>query len=468
MKLKKRCIAFLIIAITFFLHITAFCDVQTDVPALKDVFANDFTIGCLLSYPHIAFPNDPVVPGQSDSVAPQGGNLIQYHMNSMSPGNNMKAMYTVDINASAAACAAATADKISFAETHPVVKFNGNLIAQLNWAKRNGFTFRGHTLVWHSQTAPEFFKAGYAASGERVTKEVMLARMENYIQEVIRQLHEGWPGMLSAMDVVNEAIDDSGNFRTNGNEWYTTFKDESYILKAFEFARKYTVQYGEKQMKLYYNDYNTSASIKANGIVDLCKPIYQKGFLDGIGMQEHDSNNSPTARDWIASYDKFYPVCNEMAITELDIATGSGTNNPAAEVLQTQANQYAMLFKCFIERSAGSGKGKIVNISKDGLNDQFTFKTNQSSSLWDINYQCKPAFYAIVDIAQNYKALAALIAQAEKLNKNDFSATDWEVVNTAIKRGKAAMQKNYSANESGVDGLKKAFRILNTIMPVKK
>jgi hypothetical protein len=42
--------------------------VQTDVPALKDVFAGDFSIGCLLSYKHVGFPDDPAVPGRSSVV----------------------------------------------------------------------------------------------------------------------------------------------------------------------------------------------------------------------------------------------------------------------------------------------------------------------------------------------------------------------------------------------------------------
>ena len=85
--------------------------IQTNVPALREVYAGDFYIGCLLSYPHVGFPDDPKVPGQSAVVAPNGGNLIKFHMNSMSPGNNMKPAYTVDINASAACYRSATAAK---------------------------------------------------------------------------------------------------------------------------------------------------------------------------------------------------------------------------------------------------------------------------------------------------------------------------------------------------------------------
>jgi hypothetical protein len=139
---------------TFLLQAHAQTDtIQTNVPALKNVYAHDFYIGCILSYRNIGFPADPYVLGQSAVVTANGGYLVKFHMNSMSPGNNMKALYTVDIASSAAAYSAATtqAQRDSI-ETHPVVRFNGDMIAQLNWARRQGFTFRGHTLVWYNQT----------------------------------------------------------------------------------------------------------------------------------------------------------------------------------------------------------------------------------------------------------------------------------------------------------------------------
>jgi len=425
--------------------------IETNVPALKNVFKKDFYIGCLLSYRHIGFPTDPYVSGQSAVVAPNGGYLIIYHMNSMSPGNNMKPQYTVDINASASAYLAAT-DK-DYADTHPIVKFNGDLIAQLNWAKRQGFTFRGHTLIWHSQTPAEFFRSGYNINGPRLSKEKMIQRMENYIKEVIRLLHEDWPGLLTAMDVVNEAVNDNGGDRTE-SEWYQTFGDNSYIMKAFELTRKYTIEYGETQIKLYYNDYNTHFPAKADGIVKICKPIFEAGYLDGIGMQEHDDLNSPTASQWISTYNKFYPICNEMAITELDVATGYA--NPPASILQKQANQYAQLFKCFVERSYFSGRGKIISVSKDGLNDQYTFKTNQSSSLWDSKNKCKPAFYAVVSVGMNYNAIDSLLSVVNTLKESEYTTDSWLKLNTALTNAKNIMNKNYTNSESAADSLYKA------------
>ena len=425
--------------------------IQTNVPALKTVYAGDFRIGCLLSYRHIGFPDDPPVPGQSAVVAPNGGYVVKFHMNSMGPGNNMKAQYTIDITASAAAYAAAPAADKDSVDTHPIVTFNGDLIAQLNWAWRQGFTFRGHTLVWHSQTPAAFFYSGYTTGGTRLTKGKMTERLGNYIKEVIRLLHEGWPGLLSAMDVVNEAINDNGTFRTSSNDWYTTFGDTTYIMKAFEFARATTVTYGETQMKLYYNDYNTHIASKADGIVRVLGPVFQAGYLDGIGMQEHDANSSPTAAQWIASYNKFNAICTEMSVTELDVKTGYASPSPS--VLAAQANQYGQLFKCFVERSYRSGRGKIINVSKDGLNDQYTFVTNQSTSLWDSMNKCKPAFYAVAGVGVNYNVLDSLIAYADSLRQGDYTSDSWALFSAALASARTARDRDYSSSVSADTGL---------------
>lgn len=438
---------------------------QTDVPALKDVFANDFYIGCLLSYAHVGFSTDPYVPGQSTPVDASGGGgqLIKYHMNSMSPGNWMKAINIVDIPGSASAySSASTQEEKDSIEVNPKVVFNGNIIAQLNWAKRQGFTFRGHTLVWHNQhPGTQFFRTGYTTSGPRLSKEKMTERMENFIKEAIRILHEGWPGLLSAMDVVNEAVSDNGNDRTD-SEWYTTFGDNSFIMKAFEFARKYTIEYDETQMKLYYNDYNTHIAAKADGIVRVCTPIFEAEYLDGIGMQDHDQSNSPSADQWIASYNKFEPICTEMAVTEFDVSTGSGTNNPSASILATQANQYGQLFKCFVERSYFSGRGKIISVSKDGLNDEWTFVKNQSSSLWTTKNQCKPAFYAVVNVGLNYNAIDSLINYVSTLEENEYTAESWTLLANVLSSAQTAMNKNYSYLSSAADTLGEAKESLNS------
>jgi GH35 family endo-1,4-beta-xylanase len=426
--------------------------IQTSVPALKNVFSRDFKIGCILSYRHVGFPNDPYVQGQSAVVDSLGGYLVKFHMNSMTPGNNMKALFTVNIDSSATAYrATATQVKKDSIDVHPLVRLNGDMIAQLNWARRQGFTFRGHTLVWHNQTPNEFFRSGYVATGARLTKTLMIERMDSYIHEVIRLIHEGWPGLLSAMDVVNEAVnDDTGTDRTD-SEWYSTFGDNTYVMKAFELAHKYTVQYGETQMKLYYNEYNTDNPGKANGVIRICTPIFQAGYLDGIGIQGNGNVSFPTSAAWIAAYNKFYPICSEMSITEYHVDVD--TTNPVASDFIAQANQYAMLFKCYLDRSSVSGRGKIVSVTKAGLNDKYDAFPKVQSSLWDSTDQCKPTFYAIVNVGIDYQALDSLISYANTLHGNDYTTFSWRNLYAALVSAKNAMAADYSATISAATTL---------------
>ena len=449
---KTRWIPFVVLTIFSQQAYAGADSIQTNVPALKDVFARDFKIGCMLSYRHVGFSSDPLVPGQSEIVDPLGGQLIKFHMNSMTPGNNMKAQFTVNIDSSAIAYrAAVTQAKKDLIDVQPVVRFNGDIIAQLNWARRQGFTFRGHTLVWHNQTPAEFFRSGYTVAGGRLSKAAMIQRMDNYIHDVIRLIHEGWPGLLSAMDVVNEALtDDAGTDRTN-SEWYATFGDNTYVMKAFELTRKYVVQYGETQMKLYYNEYNTDEANKADGVVRLCTPIFQAGYLDGIGIQGNGTVSYPTAAAWIASYNKFYPICAEMSITEyhVDVDTAS----PTASDLVAQANQYAMLFKCYLDRSSLSGRGKIVSVSKGGLSDKYDAFPKVQSALWDSADRCKPTFYAIVNVGMNYHALDSLISYANALHGNDYTTFSWRNLYAALVSAKNAMAADYSASVSAASAL---------------
>ena len=377
-------------------------------------------------------------------------------MNSMGPGNNMKPVYTIDLSGSAIAYSAAStqAEKDSI-NVHPIVRFNANLKAQLDWAVRQGFVFRGHTLVWHNQTPGlGFFCTGYSSSNPRVSKDTMTMRLEYYIKEVIRLIHEGWPGLFLAMDVVNEAMNDDGSDRKTGSDWYATFGDNSYIMKAFEFTRKYTQLYGETQMKLYYNDYNTHVASKASGIVRVCGPIFRAGFLDGLGMQDHDGYTSPTAEQWIATYNKYDTICTEMAVTELDVKMTGTTKNDTL----MQAKQFAALMKCFVERSARSGRGKIINVTKDGLNDAKTFNLN--SSIFDSKSQCKPSFFAVVNVGLNYNKLDSLVKYADSLKENDYTPASWSYFQSLLSAAKSARNKNYSVTIFAVDGLAQGINTL--------
>lgn len=186
----------------------------------------------------------------------------------------------------------------------PALRFD-RFKSELDFARDNGMTVRGHTLVWHSQTPNWIFYKDYKVGGELADRELMLKRMENYIKSVMEWTNENYPGLISAWDVVNEAAADDGGMRES--LWYETIGDD-YIAKAFEFARKYAPE----GTKLFYNDYNSYMAGKQKDILAFLKPIAEAGNIDGMGMQTHiNTGTSPalymialknTMRSWVLRY----------------------------------------------------------------------------------------------------------------------------------------------------------------------
>lgn len=155
---------------------------------------------------------------------------------------------------------------------------------------------RGHTLVWHSQSPEWVFKEGFNASGAYVNSATMDARMESYIKNLFNAIKTQYPGLnLYAYDVANECVSDDSNRTANyggarepgyGNgksPWVQIYGSNSFVEKAFTYARKYAPE----GCDLYYNDYNEYWDHKRDCIYNMCKSLYEKGLLDGVGMQSH-------------------------------------------------------------------------------------------------------------------------------------------------------------------------------------
>ncbi len=204
---------------------------------------------------------------------------------------------------------------------------------------------RGHVLVWHSQTPEWFFHEEYDENKPYVNKEIMLARMENYIKQVMEH-YEGadsqYKGMIYAWDVVNEAVNDTdGGMRTDSS-WFRVFYSFDYVEWAFVYAN----QYAPEHIKLFYNDYNDTNAKKADGICKLIEKVKANpdARIDGMGMQGHYDMNF-SASEFEESAKKYAAVVDEIQITELDLKSSTdydGTN--VEEEYQKQAYVYKSLY----------------------------------------------------------------------------------------------------------------------------
>ena len=237
-------------------------EIQPDIPALKDTFAGDFKLGTALLANEIADPDGP------------DAQLIKKHFNSLTPGNELK-----------------------WDATEPQEgQFNFTRADQIfNFAQENGIAFRGHTLIWHSQTPDWVF---HNADGTLVSKDILFQRMKLHIEAEVGR----YKGKVYAWDVVNEIIEPAdGNPGGLRNSLWYQIAGEEYIEKAFQYAHE-----ADPDAELFINDYNTHQPEKRQDLHDLIKRLKDKGVpVDGIGHQMHIDIQSPSVQDIDATIGAF-------------------------------------------------------------------------------------------------------------------------------------------------------------------
>ena len=339
----------------------------SEYPSLKEVYADYFRIGTAFSGNMVSKPEySGLIASQFSSVTAE---------NDMKPEAILQHIETV-------------ADKEKYMEC-PALDFE-HLRPELDFARDNGMTVRGHTLVWHSQTPDWFFYKDYSTSGELADRELMLSRMENYIRSYMEWTNENYPGLISAWDVVNEAIDDGGGIRKS--LWYQTIGDD-YIRKAFEYARKYAPE----GTKLFYNDYNSYQPGKQYDIIQYLKPIAEDGNIDGVGMQSHISTQN-NLLVYMTALKKYHDELGvEIQITELDV--GADKNDGWEE---RQAAFYGDLFGRLIK--AKQEGVPITSVTFWGVSDGNSWRASDMPLVLRADLSRKPAFDAVIAAANDAEA----------------------------------------------------------------
>lgn len=361
-------------AMTFYIdsvHIAdkASVELGTDLPSLKDVYKDDFPVGCAL--PLSAFADTKLLE------------FLKNQYNTFTHENELKPENVLDLVESKARADAGD-------ETHPAVNID-KARPLLDFAKENGFVLNGHVLLWHQQTPEAFFRKGYDLNGEFADKETMLLRMENYISAVFDAVYKDYPGVVTSWDVVNEAVSDStGKLRTsrvddpeNGSFWMDTVGPE-YVEKAFTYARKYAPD----GVKLVYNDYSVPYEPKLSGIVELVAALDEKDLIDAVGLQAHYQMSSPAVDQIQNAMNKFIDLGLSIRITELDI---EALNNSDEEMMK-QAKRYASLMSLFSEYS-----DHVDAVIIWGISDGTSWKADKYPMLFDTDMQPKLAFWALTD-----------------------------------------------------------------------
>lgn len=279
--------------------------------------------------------------------------------------------------------------------------------AIMDFCVKNNIGMRGHTLVWHSQTPEWFFKDNFQNSGNWVSSSVMDQRMENYIKNLFAAIERQYPDLdLYAYDVANECVsDDSNRTANNGGSrepgygngkspWVQVYGNNSFVEKAFVYARKYAPE----GCDLYYNDYNEYWDHKRDSIYNMCKSLYSKGLLDGVGMQSHVPANATGfagTDSYIEAMKKYLSIGCDVQITELDISVESGKYSA-----QDQANKYKAIFQAAMDWNKNpKSDGRVTLVAVWGPNDANSWLSAGSDALlYDKNNQPKLAYTTLTSM----------------------------------------------------------------------
>ncbi len=269
-----------------------------------------------------------------------------------------------------------------------VVHFPKRTTDLLSWAKENGLSVRGHTLVWYSQTPNWIYYEDFDTKNEFVDRDTMLARMESFIKQVFEELDShGFSDILYAYDVVNEAILDDGSLR--GCEWLDIIGDD-YIWHAFYYADKYAPEH----TKLYYNDFNEQFKTKA--IMNLAKSLVDEDgeyLIDGIGCQGH-LYTKDSIEQYIDMMKSFASLGIDVQITELDISLGTWQNIlPATEenLLEQGQYYYELISNIVLENELGNTA--VSGITFWGFADNLSWRNDRHPLLFNSKLEAKYSYY---------------------------------------------------------------------------
>ena len=218
-----------------------------------------------------------------------------------------------------------------------------NADQMVRWAKDCGVQVFGHTLGWHSQQQRDWLDPLISGAPDEATA-----------AERVRQAHKDWVDAMVAhfdvyaWDVVNEALADSGEWRSTSNTqdgyhvflWGTYYPGgtKEFADAAFRAAREALDRAG-KTADLYINDYNLEGAWATAKLEAICKYAEGNPDVTGVGSQMHIS--ADVDREGIRNMlERMVKTGKKVRISELDVTEG---NTDQGETIVYIFDQYLKL-----------------------------------------------------------------------------------------------------------------------------
>jgi endo-1,4-beta-xylanase len=261
----------------------------------------------------------------------------------------------------------------------------------VNFASENKIRVHGHTLLWHADN-PKWltnFKGDSTA-------------WEGLMKSHIKDVAGHFKGKLAGWDVVNEAFNNNGVFRTGleteGSIWATKLGSD-YIARAFQYAAE-----ADPNALLFYNDYGQEYNAaKLASILKMVKDLQKRKIpIHGVGIQCHISIKSNIAGIENA-LKELAATGLKVHISELDVnfsnfmKDASITNSEANVAAQKKMYKQVMLA---YRKNVPAAQQYGITCWNVGDGDSWlrtAIQQNEWPMPFDDNYQRKPAYFGIIE-----------------------------------------------------------------------
>jgi endo-1,4-beta-xylanase len=197
----------------------------------------------------------------------------------------------------------------------------------LDWSRRNGLLFRGHTLVWHN-ALPTWF-------GSYVTK----ANAERVMADHITTVMKHYAGKIYSWDVVNEPIHNDRPDGLRVKPWLELVGPD-YIEIAFRAAAA-----ADPKAKLVVNECYVEQDLpqhaqRREALLQLVTRLKRNNTpITGIGIQGHIIAAAPLATRGLKAWlTELQDLGLEITISELDV---DDTGVPGPSIDDVVARKYA-------------------------------------------------------------------------------------------------------------------------------
>jgi endo-1,4-beta-xylanase len=270
-------------------------------------------------------------------------------------------------------------NEMKFGPVHPgPATYNfSSADAIVDFALKHGMQVKGHTLVWHSQLPTWLTNRSW-------TRDELMAVLRDHITTLIGRYKD----RVGYWDVVNEAIDDSGNLR---NTIWLQVIGPDYIEMAFRWAHE-----ADPNAKLIYNDYGTEGlGRKSDAVYALVRGLLQKGVpLQGVGLQGHFILSSPPKlEDVSANLSRLAALGVDAYVSELDIRI----QTPVSDM---KLSDQATLYGAIAEACLSAPNCKAIGLW--GFTDKYSWIPSfypgyGNALIFDSQYLPKPAYLSLSD-----------------------------------------------------------------------